>query len=254
MRKTVSAFALIGAFISGQAFAEPIHRWDGFYGGANIGGTWGHADSDVSCSSSVFFACPIAAALGTPPSSFSSNTSGVIGGGQLGYNFQYVHWVFGAETDFSWTNADGSDTQNQNLLGFLPTTTTVSEKLDWLGTVRGRLGYASGDLLVYATGGLAYAKVKDSFAYNVSFIAPPPFFSATGGSSDTQTGWTVGGGAELALDKSWSLKGEYLFYDLGSQSFSAPWTFLGFAVPGTFPVETKIDGQIARVGLNYNFH
>lgn len=108
----------------------------------------------------MFFACPIAAALGTPPSSFSSDTSGVIGGGQLGYNFQYAHWVFGAETDFSWTNAEGSDTQNATLLGFLPTSATVSERLDWLGTVRGRIGYASGDLLVYATGGLAYAKVS----------------------------------------------------------------------------------------------
>lgn len=156
--------------------------------------------------------------------------------------------MFGAETDFSWTNAEGSDTQNPTLLGFLPTSATVSERLDWLGTVGGRIGYASGDLLVYAT------KVKDSFAYNISFIAPPPFFTASGGGSDTQTGWTVGGGAELALDKSWSLKAEYLFYDLGSQSIEAPWTFLGFAVPGTFPVETKIDGQIARVGLNYNFH
>jgi len=232
----VSAFSLISAFAAGHASAEPIHKFEGFYGGVNIGGTWGRADSDTSCSSSVFFACPIAAALGTPPSSFSSDTSGVIGGGQLGYNFQYAHWVFGAETDFSWTNAEGSDTQNPTLLGFLPTSATVSERLDWLGTVRGRIGYASGDLLVYATGGLAYARVKDSFAYNISFIAPPPFFTASGGGSDTQTGWTVGGGAELALDKSWSLKAEYLFYDLGSQSIEAPWTFLGFAVPGTFPV------------------
>jgi len=253
MRKMLSAFALISAFAAGQASAEPIHRWDGFYGGANIGGTWGQADSDVTCSSSVFFACPIAAALGTPPSSFSSDTKGVIGGGQLGYNFQYFHWVVGAETDFNWTNADSSETQNQNLLGFLPVTATASEKLDWLGTVRGRVGYASGDLLVYATGGLAYAKVKDAFTYNVSAFGVP-FFSATGGGSDTQTGWTVGGGAELALDKYWSIKGEYLFYDLGSQSVQAPWTFLGVAVPGSFATEMKIDGQIARVGLNYNFH
>jgi outer membrane immunogenic protein len=195
--------------------------------------------------------------LGTPPASFSSDTKGFIGGGQIGYNCQYVHWVFGAEADFDWTNADGSDTQGQNLFfGLLPATATTSEKLDWLGTVRGRVGYASGNLLVYATGGLAYAKVNDSFSYNVSFLAPPPFFTANGSSSDTRTGWTVGGGAELALDKNWSLKGEYLFYDLGSQNFSAPWSVVGLgAIPGSsFPVETKIDGQIARVGFNYNFH
>jgi hypothetical protein len=65
-----------------------------------------------------------------------------------------VHWVFGAEADFDWTNPDGSDTQGQNLVfGLLPDTATASEKFDWLGTVRGRLGYASGNLLVYATGG-----------------------------------------------------------------------------------------------------
>ena len=254
MRKTVLAVALISAFAVGQASAEPIHRWDGFYGGANIGGTWGQAESDTSCSSPVPFACPVAAFLGQPPTGFSADTKGVIGGGQIGYNFQYVHWVFGAEADFDWTNADGSDTRNSMLLvPFLPVSATASTSLDWLGTVRGRIGYASGDLLVYATGGLAYGKVKESFSYTASVLAFP-FFSANGGGSDTQTGWTVGGGAELALDKSWSIKGEYLFYDLGSQNVSAPWTFLGVAVPGSFPMETKIDGQIARVGFNYNFH
>src|SRR4029078_638403 len=89
-------------------------HWDGFYGGANLGGTWGHSDSDASCRSTVFFACPIAAFLGPPPASFSSDTKGFIGGGQIGYNFQYVHWVFGAQADVDRATADSTDTQRQD--------------------------------------------------------------------------------------------------------------------------------------------
>src|SRR5690242_19735884 len=109
----------------------------------------------MSCSSSVFFACPIATLLNQPPTGFSSNMSGVTGGGQIGYNFQLADWVFRAKPDSDWTSADGSDTRNSNLVFFLPTpvNAAASEKLDWLGTVRGRIGYASGNLLVYATGG-----------------------------------------------------------------------------------------------------
>jgi outer membrane immunogenic protein len=179
----------------------------------------------------VLFACPIAAFLNQPPTGFSADTKGVIGGGQIGYNFQYVHWVFAAEADFDWTNADGSDTRSSSILGFLPVSATASTSLDWLGTVRGRVGYASGDLLVYATGGLAYGKVKESFSYTASFPGFGPFFTASGGGSDTQTGWTAGGGAELAIDKWWSLKGEYLFYDLGTRTSR----LLGISLASEFP-------------------
>jgi opacity protein-like surface antigen len=144
-----------------------------------------------------------------PGTDFSAEFQGVIGGGQIGYNFQYANLVFGVETDFDWTNADGSDIRSDNFSGS-PQTQGTTEKLDWLGTVRGRLGYASGNLLVYATGGLAYAKVNDTYSYNLA----AGLVSASGSSSDTQTGWTIGGGAELAIDRAWSLKGEYLFYSL----------------------------------------
>ena len=138
-----------------------------------------------------------------------------------------------------------------------------------MGTVRARIGVAPGEgrMLVYATGGMAYGEVNSSMQYSlrgcVDFgCTPIPGFagptSASGAMSGTMVGWTAGGGIEWKIDPRWSVKAEYLFYDLGTATYglTSTVTFLGFTGgTHTATVNTaasaKFDGNIARIGVNY---
>jgi len=88
----------------------------------------------------------------------------VLGGGQLGCNWQVTNWVVGIETDFDGSGLKGGGTSNTAVPGFLPLTSAVTQKLDWIGTTRGRLGVVAGNnILLYGTAGVAYAGVRDSY-------------------------------------------------------------------------------------------
>jgi len=140
---------------------------------------------------------------------------------------------------------------------------TLTKEVDYLGTVRGRLGWlATPGLLVYGTGGLAYGEVKASTTIFQS-IAPTlagvtPNFGTGSGVSQTRTGWTAGGGVEWMLDPHWSFKAEYLYYDLGTVTYNAVLVDSGTPVNPFFAnnvqTSTRFNGNIARVGLNYQFH
>ncbi|MFG1271075.1 outer membrane protein [Xanthobacter flavus] len=152
------------------------------------------------------------AGYGWGSSSFSS-PGGFLGGFQAGYNFQFGSpIVLGVETDFDFAGMSAG-----------------AYSLNNLGTVRARLGYSFDRVLVYGTGGFAYGQGSANF------------FSLT--SSSTQTGWTLGLGAEVGFDRNWSAKLEYLYVDLGSATFA---TAVG-------PVNTGLDANILRAGVNYRF-
>jgi outer membrane immunogenic protein len=156
---------------------------------------------------------------------------GLIGGGG-GYNLQFGQWVLGLETDYSWADIKGSS----NGCGAAFISHTCSTRVDSLGTFRGRIGYALGTQetwLLYATGGLAYGELKGSDS----------LFNASG--SKFRTGWTVGAGVETALAQHWTLKGEYLYVDLGH-------AVLFNIAPGV-PETVSFTGNIVRVGVNYKF-
>jgi outer membrane immunogenic protein len=143
-------------------------------------------------------------------------------------------------------------------------TISATRSLDYLGTVRGRLGWlATPTLLVYATGGLAYGgvQVSNSFAFQESLgAATLPPVNGTSSASTTRTGWTVGGCTEWILDSHWSAKFEYLFYDLGSEGASVTLAQFNTNFPGApyhttlVQSSTHFEGNIVRVGLNYQFH
>jgi len=162
--------------------------------------------------------------------------------------------VFGIEADIVWTSIDGGDTLSAAIIAPIASTTqNVSQRLDWLGTVHGRLGYAAhNNLLIYATGGLAYGHVDYQYSLTWGGVAAGDFARAS--ESKTKTGWTVGGGGEYSFGR-WSLKGEYLCYDLGDEDLSAQAFSAG--VPGSIVVfhnpdfETK--GHIIRAGVNFKF-
>ena len=257
----------------GPVYIAPS-SWTGFYAGVTLGGASSTGDTSqginsIFCTFGVV-GCPasgsaLASAL---PGSFNTSGSGVIGGGEVGWNWQSGHLVWGIETDFSATDISGSQTvaPSAALVGFpghhaVNVQETVSERLSYLGTVRGRLGYTlMNSLLAYGTGGFAYGQVKSSasLAENLSGgCACGPFPTVTDSQSTTMTGWTVGGGLEWRFAPQWTLKGEYLHYDLGTLQNN-----LGFIQTGglgnpfygaTTTVSSKVEGEIGRVGINFGF-
>jgi outer membrane immunogenic protein len=181
------------------------YNWTGFYLGINGGGAFGDSDWNG-------FAVA------------NSPTGGLIGL-TAGYNWQGAGnpWVFGLEGDIAWT-----DIKDSAVCAGL----NCQTRNNWLGTVRGRIGYAFDRFLPYATGGIAFGDVE---ANRTGFT----------GADDTNVGWTIGAGIEGVIAGNWTAKVEYLYADLGDITCSA-------AACG---VATNVDFQanVVRAGLNYRF-
>ncbi|MFK4826159.1 outer membrane protein [Paenochrobactrum sp. BZR 588] len=166
--------------------------------------------------------------------------SGFAGGVQAGYNWQFDNnFIVGIEADFQGSNMKGEIKLHQDDMQV-----KAGTKVNWFGTVRARLGYTPVErFMVYATGGLAYGKVK-SYA-----DASNGYESESLSKSKTKAGWTVGAGAEYAFTNNWTLKSEYLYTDLGKTTlanFSDDW--------GThFKLKNDVSFHTVRVGLNYKF-
>jgi outer membrane immunogenic protein len=214
-------------------------------------------------------ACP----LGVSPLSTALTTgsnynipvsqNGFIGGGQVGYNYQMGAYLAGLEADIQGI---ASKTGSGNFATSVPfgaalqnISATSNMRLDFLGTVRGRLGWITNqNFLAYATGGLAYGHVSAQTQESaIPNNAPTPAFGS-GNISTTRTGYTVGGGAELMLAPNWTVKAEYLFYDLGRVTYSfgpLVQSIAGTPLSATLANSSvRLDGNIVRVGLNYQFH
>jgi outer membrane immunogenic protein len=228
MKKIIAATALIGSAMSAQAadlptkapyYKAPIvqaYNWTGFYAGVNAGVGFNRSYST----------------LATPTSgdAFRLGGLGGLGGGQIGYNWQFGNFlgfgnlVLGVETDIQ-----GSGINDDR-------TTGINQKMDWFGTARGRVGLATGSVLTYFTGGFAYGNVKTTLN---DPIDPANSLSL----SSTRTGWTIGSGVEAALGGNWTGKIEYLYLDLGNQNGVTP-------VDGSI-LGSDVRANIFRVGLNY---
>ncbi len=191
------------SYYKAQPSAIAYYNWTGFYAGAVAGYGWGTSNWDGT-------------GINTSPKGWNL-------GGTLGYNLQTGSIVWGLETDLAWSNVKGSSSA-----GGL----TFTTENGWLGTARGRVGYAFDRFLPYFTGGLAYGNVKAK--------VDPVGLSA----SKTKLGWTVGGGLEYAFMGNWTAKAEYLYVDLGRFD-------TGFAAPAVANVNFH-EHQV-RVGLNYKF-
>jgi len=128
------------------------------------------------------------AGAGGFPLSYSLDRNGYVAGGQLGYNHQISQWLFGIEADISATGLKDTITVLTPVCPVcaFPNTSTVTQNMDWFGTVRGRLGYVAGQWLVYATGGFAYGHVKYSYLQtNIPFGGALTIAAA---GSDVETG------------------------------------------------------------------
>jgi outer membrane immunogenic protein len=229
----------------------PVYSWTGCYLGGSVGGAWRQSDTTSITFVDGGSGAGPAAAAGALPTAFNSSGSSWIGGGQLGCNYQTSNWVYGIETDISGTKLNASQTISTNVPPFFPLTSSVSQDMTWIGTTRGRLGMTWGNVLFYGTGGAAYANVNYGYTQNNIAGGGPVAIATT--DSATQFGWTAGGGLEVGFG-AWSIKGEYLFYDIGHHTLNAVCTTCTGLSPTVFSVHYHDAGSIARIGLNYRFY
>lgn len=203
-----------------------VYDWTGFYVGVNAGVGIGRdrVQHDFVGAGS--------------PYSFYESPQGGFGGGQIGYNWQTGSAlgpiVLGVEADIQGGGLK-DDRTNFNDAGVL---TAYSQKLDWFGTARGRIGIADGPVLSYVTAGYAYGNVKTNATQSVLGI------TTTFATDRTQGGWVVGSGVEAALGGNWTGKIEYLYLNLGNK------TDVSTLILPT-PINSEIRENIFRVGLNY---
>jgi outer membrane immunogenic protein len=243
----MSLLVIVAVVIFGQtvwADTTPSYDWTGFYAGAHFGGGFGNGDTHAT---------PLFKGHATHdtviPSTLNPDPGGVTGGGQFGYNLQRGSFVFGIEADFSGSAISGAATVKPITLdGILRPRASITsqEDVSWFGTLRPRLSYTPiPPLLLYGTGGLAYGHASYSADTTFPTVQYPALVGSTG------VGWTVGAGAEYAIDKRWSVKAEYLYIDLGSESAIAN------PIPPNPPFQSEKDWNTAfhvvSIGINFKF-
>jgi len=203
---------------------QAAYNWTGFYVGAYLGADWGFTswtfvdDGDTA----------------------NPRFAGVLGGGEIGYNYQVGKWVFGVEGDAGWTNAHGA---RPCPTGFFY---SCEINMNWLSTTTARIGYAYWDrLLTYVKGGAVIAQDRAEIGCNTN--SQPTVVELVGcpsqSDSRTKAGWTVGWGTEFGLARNVSVKGEMMYFDLGTDRYN---------IAGTL-ADIQRSGFISTVGLHFRF-
>lgn len=195
-----------------------LYDWTGVYAGVHAGYFWGDMDGSLQVP------------LGPGPG-YGSDVEGFLLGGQVGANWQIHRFVLGLEGDLAWSNADGS--------GTLGGGGQAVPEMEWFGTIRGRAGIAIDHILVYATGGVAFASIEQTLQGPGVMVSD----------ENSHVGWTVGAGIEAGLTENLSAKVEYLYADFGEEPYN-----YGPAFAVGLPLHTDLSGHIVRAGLNYRFN
>ena len=222
----------------------PVFTWQGFYIGAHVGYGWQSVNSQVFEST------------GALTDTLSFDRSGILGGGQVGFNWQVApNWVLGIEGDVS-----GADIHGTNSACTATGCASSNTKFDELATIRGRVGYAFNTVLLYGTGGWAWS--HSSTARTVTCVvagggvcpggpSPSALTGQVATASGSQDGWVAGGGIEWGFMPSWTAKLEYqhLQFDNLTRNFA----YAGFPTASR-RIVTNNSTDTVRVGLNYKFH
>jgi outer membrane immunogenic protein len=231
-------------------------NWSGYYVGLNAGAAWGDSTTKavIPDAPNAYFDAANRADVRAAIASNSVDDTAFTGGAQAGWNMQTGGFVLGVEGDINVMRLNGSFgvTRVYPVTAPFTYTYTAAVETDYLATLRARAGMTYGNLLLYVTGGLAMTELKVSqlFTDNFGFGA-----RASGSTSDFKAGWTIGGGAEMALNRNWSIKAEYLYLDFGSVSGQAAMTLSATptVVRHLFNQEADLTAHVLRAGVNYRF-
>ena len=202
----------------------PVYDWNGFYIG--VMGGWGFSDrASVTVGGATFVG--------------AGNLEGGFVGGTLGYNFAPMgsSWLFGIEVDGAWADINRSVTGPTAFGAF-----TLSDRIDAIGSVTGRLGWTWGPGLLYVKGGWAWADQTLS-----ATLVGPLGGAVTATQTNFHSGWTVGGGLEYLFAPNWSAKVEYMYVDIGSTTFGN-----GTLLAGGVGVGHTL--HTIKGGINYHFN
>jgi len=271
MHKSLAALATFAVLTSAVSAADlprraapppvftpvPVFTWSGAYFGLNAG--YAYTESDTIRTVGIgTLQNNVNNLLRSPAVRLPQD--GFTAGGQVGYNYQFTPGsgiVVGIEADAAYTDLQRTGVQSIFRPAFNPNvlTNTYRTDLSFLGTVRGRVGYAFDRVFVYGTGGFAYGDVTQRVGFQTG--APLTYF---GNRSRIDTGYAYGGGIEYALptdsvlnffrSSAVTLKAEYLRYDLGSHNLLVG----SVGGPGIGYISRfRTEGGIARAGLNFKF-
>ncbi len=241
----------------------PFNTWTGFYVGVHLGGGWEHIDysgtSNGTSGGAPFATTTIGSASG---GTASRDLSGILGGGQFGFNYEFVpHWVIGVEADVSAADLHGSNTNCSFSSGVLTGCSHAESTVDALGTIRGRIGYAFDNVLLYGTGGFGWDHSKGTSQPFCSGAGCPgvsafPVVAGVVSTSQTAYGWVAGAGAEWRLLPNWSARLEYLHmqFDNVATTGSGTETIGATPVVYTFATSANAGIDVVRVGVSYLFH
>jgi outer membrane immunogenic protein len=255
-KRSLVVSAVLTCLLTGSALAadmplkaSPVTRagcahFGGFYVGGQAGyGSYTHTYNDLD----QFAVSEVDSFL---PGGITHTGRGGLAGAQAGYNWQSNCTVFGIETDWAWTSLKAS-----TLIGdgdAVPATVTdnvtVTSKLRWFGTTRVRTGVVVDNLMLYVTGGLAYANFKRDLRFTECCDNSE---GETFSSSRTRFGWTAGAGTEWAINHNWSLKSEFLYMQFEKDEKSFTSTFFEEGKVSRFKHDDS--AWIGRIGLNYRF-
>jgi outer membrane immunogenic protein len=215
--------------------APAAYDWTGFYLGLHGGYAWGESDVELSEADD--------GEIGET----SIDLEGWLAGVQGGFNYQMGNFVVGIEADASWSDIDGSSSEDGDIGGAV--TYNSDLELEWLATVRLRAGFAIDKALIYGTGGVAFAQMN--YDYDITDDTDTVLIS--GDIDENMTGWTIGGGVEYAATQNFTVKLEYLYTDLGDFDDSTTIAAGGPIPEGTYSVDGDVTFHTVKLGANYKF-
>lgn len=216
-----TVFAADAVVVEDVVDVAPVFTWTGGYVGLQLGHLWGGA-------SVTFPEDPLIYADPDP--------SGFIGGGYLGYSYQFDNrLVVGAEADVNYANVDGSD--NLGFVGGGESSEAWTTESDWNAALRARLGFAFDRTLLYVAGGVAWSDMT------IAVVRGGDPFEA----SDTFTGWTVGAGVEHAFTNNMIVRAEYRYSDYGTKNYGYN------EIQETMATDLDYDSHDVRLGIAYKF-
>lgn len=224
-------------YLDKDGLTKTPHPWEGFFLGANLG--YGMHFNNVAVRP---YASTSEAIASFSPGLIHLQSSGFLGGGQVGYHQRYHGLLWGIEADMDDTSIAGTNSISLTPFPYL-INHSVTQQLDWFGTVRGKLGKVVSDsLLPYVTAGFSYARTELIYAADVSSaFSETPELQSAHSRKETNLSWVAGAGLEYAVGDHFRYKLEYLYLDLAEPKLDSTY----------YALSSNFASNLLRLGINY---